>query len=274
MIEARAITLNVLRLGQHLEPQGAWWCRPESTPAVPVRVVADRRAHGLHEFVLQPAMTPGATYVLGSGDKESRGVAVCLAPMPAAHRFDLWLQFPQYNRSSDATGDLRALTGCLQDVADIAVACIDRMSWELDVERASPASVARILEDLGNPFRFSLSPNDARKLASLLVPIYAQKGTARGIQNAIRLFLGLEARIDCHIVTKDEEGIRTGGSDPNSVYSFSVAFGHPLTSSQDQRVRSLVEYLKPAHTVLRDVLSQSAKTSLPPTGPPIRVEGC
>ena len=48
------------------------------------------------------------------------------------------------------------------------------------------------MQDLGNPFPFDLDDLSKRRLAAVLVEMYQQKGTAIGIRNAIRFFLGVD----------------------------------------------------------------------------------
>ncbi len=81
------------------------------------------------------------------------------------------------------------------------------MSWpaypsNIGSEVPPPASALRwaasedfldlILQDLGNPFPFDLYVLGKRRLASVLVEMYRQKGTEAGIENAIRFFLGID----------------------------------------------------------------------------------
>ena len=45
---------------------------------------------------------------------------------------------------------------------------------------------------IGNPFPFDLDELGKRRLAAVLVEMYRQKGTAVGIRNAVRFFLGID----------------------------------------------------------------------------------
>ena len=171
------------------------------------------------------------------------------------HTIDLWQLLPRHNRRNDTTGDLRRFIACLQSVTDLAVHRIEAMHSEFDLLTASPANVDLMLQDLGNPFGPMVPVQDARRLALVLGDIYRQKGTAKGITNAIRMFVGLEVQdIYCSNTAGDEDGTAIGRGDRTSIYAFDVIFGHPLTALQRQRVRALVEYIKPAHTHLGDIL--------------------
>lgn len=98
----------------------------------------------------------------------------------------------EHNRRDDHTGDLFRFIACLQEVTDLLLADVDRWPDIFDLERAPEAFVDLILRDLGNPFPFELDAMGKRRLASVLVRDVPAKGTAKGIQNAIRFFLGID----------------------------------------------------------------------------------
>lgn len=266
MIQARALNPRVVRIpwGQVAGiPEGPWACRTKSAPAMPLQVVSHRRTAAYDEVIFGAPMTPRAPYVLcqenDAGPSEIAVFDGYASSSLTSRRLDLWALLPGYHRRIDTTGDLRAFIACLQDIVDHVMMRIETMTHAFDLERAGAEALALILADQGNPFTFALDTRDARRLSSVLVDIYRQKGTARGIANAIRLFLGLEVEeMRCHIVTKDDAGIIVGGADPASLYAFDVAVGHPLTDAERQRIRAIAEYLKPAHTHLIDILPQPA----------------
>ena len=112
------------------------------------------------------------------------------------------------------------------------------------------------MADLGNPFPFDLDELGKRRLASVLVEMYQQKGTARGIANAIRFFLGIEVEA---IVAYSGEALVLGESmlgvdwilGPSSRfarYAFDVHVGVVLTETQRRQIRAIVHYVRPAHT--------------------------
>jgi hypothetical protein len=118
-----------------------------------------------------------------------------------------------------------------------------------------------MLLDLGNPFPFDLSVVDRRRLLNVLVAIYREKGTAAGIKNAIRFFLGIEV----DIVSYAGEGLVLGesllGEDwvlgPSgafAAYSFEVVVPRALASEERRRLRAIVDYMKPAHTHLARIV--------------------
>jgi phage tail-like protein len=91
---------------------------------------------------------------------------------------------PRHNRRDDVTGDLRRFIACLQETVDLLLAEGDGFSDIFDLERAPEGFLDLILHELGNPFPFDLGELDKRRLASVLVEMYRQKGTAVGIRIA------------------------------------------------------------------------------------------
>ncbi|PIE65600.1 MAG: hypothetical protein CSA24_02410 [Deltaproteobacteria bacterium] len=131
-----------------------------------------------------------------------------------------------------------------------------------DLERAPEAFLDLILQDLGNPFPFELDVLGKRRLASVLVEMYRQKGTAVGIENAIRFFLGINIEA---ITPYRSVGLVLGESElgedwilgPSSRfarYAFDVKVSVPLSVQQRRQLRAIVDYLKPAHTHFIDLI--------------------
>lgn len=82
-----------------------------------------------------------------------------------------------------------------------------------DPDKAPPIFIELMLKSLGNPFTsIYLTLNQKRKLVKLLIPIYKQKGTERGLVNAIRFLTGILIDIiDPHGV--DDDGWQVGKSE-------------------------------------------------------------
>ena len=183
-------------------------------------------------------------------------------PRPAARCFDLWSMLPKHNRRADTTGDLRRLIACFQEVVDWLLADVDRFVELFDLERAPAPFLDLILHDLGNPFAFDLTELEKRRLASVLVEMFQQKGTAVGIRNAVRFFLGIELAgmlpftASTLVLGESELGVdwELGPSDRFARYAFSVVVAHPLSETQRRQIRTLVTYLKPAHTYFVDLI--------------------
>jgi len=180
---------------------------------------------------------------------------------PADRRFELWRMIPQKNREEDATRELEAFFSCLQDVTDLLLCQVDAWTDILDPDKASEPFLDAMLLDLGNPFSFDLSVQEKRRLISVLVAAYKQKGTAVGIVNLVRLFLGLEVGVIAFNggggweLGVDEIGdLELGPSDSFSLYSFEVvateALTEALTEDQIATITTIARYMKPAHTHL------------------------
>lgn len=109
-----------------------------------------------------------------------------------------------------------------------------------DPDTAPMVFVELMLRNLGNPFtNIYLTDTQKRKLVKLLVPIYRQKGTLRGVFNAIRLLTGIVTDIiDPHGVDEDTwqigkseigEATFTGGERIYcNLLSYTEDFGNPV----------------------------------------------
>lgn len=179
---------------------------------------------------------------------------------PPGRRFVFWEMLSDYDRENDTTGDLERFCSILQDTIDLLVWDCDRFSRIWDVDKAPIEFVELMLEDLGNPFDLDLTETKARKLAGLLVPIYQQKGTARGIVNALRFLIGVEVTIGdytsgCWILGDDELGVGTyaGPASGAAFYTFAINVPRALTDEERRQLRAIVDYMKPAHTHYRIV---------------------
>lgn len=239
-----------------------------SAPAVPVAVVEARAAGTVVDLTLSTEATPDAVYrVKAIGISDAHGNA-CTAPFdevdivafrparPAARRFDLWSMLPKHNRRADVTGDLARFVACLQEITDLLLAEADRFPDVFDLERAPEPFLDLILRDLGDPFPFELDTIGKRRLAAVLVEMYRQKGTAVGVKNAVRFFLGVD--IDAitplaaaALVLGESEldhDWELGPSDRFARYAFDLKVARVLSPKERRQLRAIVEYLKPAHT--------------------------
>ena len=239
-----------------------------SAPAVDVAAVeVEAVSESAVDVVTDTELTPGATYRVSVGPVadlfgntvappgDTAVFAGFVPPRPAGRRFDLYQMLPAMNRREDETGDLRRFLACLQEPTDLLLHDIDRFTDILDPDLAAEPFLDLMLLDLGNPFPFDLSVVDKRRLLNVLVAVYREKGTAAGIKNAIRFFLGLEVEI----VSYSGEGLVLGesllGEDwvlgPSTAfaaYSFEVVVSRSHTDEERRRLRQIVDYMKPAHT--------------------------
>jgi phage tail-like protein len=261
VVDASAITLTAI-----------------DTPAVPLHVVGATAASTLVDVTVSTEMTPDARYrVVAAGVADVDGnpttapymelvVTGYRPPRPARRRFDLWSMLPKHNRRSDTTGDLARFIACLQEITDLLLADIDRYSDIFDLERAPAPFLELILRDLGNPFPFDLGALGKRRLAAVLVEMYRQKGTAPGIRNAIRFFLGVDIVAitglaeSALVLGESELGVdwELGPSDRFARYAFSIVVARALSPTERKQLRAIVGYLKPAHTHFVDLVEPTA----------------
>ena len=278
VVAAQATAQRVVQIGFDEEvlvtdPAGFAFT-PLSFPAVPLAAISATADGTVVSLILDGEMTPdvlhevvvtGVADLLGNpvGAPDDRAVfAGFRPPRPAARRFDLWTMLPRHNRRTDATGDLRRFIACLQEVADLLLAEADRYPDVFDLERAPEDFLDLILRDLGDPFPFDLDGLGKRRLASVLVEMYRQKGTAAGIENAIRFFLGIDITAitaftgTTLILGESELGVdwELGPSDRFARYAFNVEVDEPLADTERRQIRAIVDYLKPAHTHFVDLV--------------------
>jgi len=272
VVGAQAVSPKVVRVGfdEEVLVTGALGFVFEALdfPAAPVQPIDAVSEGAAVRVTLDTELTPDVRYrvqVTGVEDTKENPVAATddtaiftgyRSPRPAGRRFDLWSMLPRHNRRSDVTGDLRRFIACLQEVLDLLMVEGDRFSDVFDIERAPEAFLALILHDLGNPFPFDLDELDKRRLASVLVEMYRQKGTAIGIENAIRFFLGIDITAitpfagTTLVLGESELGVdwELGPSDRFARYAFDVEVDIPLGTTERSQIRAIVDYLKPAHT--------------------------
>ncbi len=251
-----------------------------SAPAVPLLPVSAVSEEHIVTITLDTEMTPDIPYrVTVNGVQDASGnpnippdnttvFQGFRPPRPLTRRFDLWTMLPKHDRRADSTEDLWRFISCLQEITDLLLVDVDRFSDILDLERAPEPFLDGILYDLGDPFPFDLALIDKRRLAAVLVEMYRQKGTAIGIKNAIRFFLGLEVEIvpfasDTLILGVSLLGVDwiLGASSRFARYAFNVIVNEPISETQEHQLRAVVEYLKPAHTHFVDLITPSVPPS-------------
>src|SRR5690606_1514818 len=186
--------------------------------------------------------------------------------------FELFRMLPELNRQMDQTGDLRKFMAVLQDVLELLLGDIDRFADIFDLDRAPEPFLDCMLEDLGNPFAFALDELQKRRLLSVLVQIYKQKGTAAGIRNAVRFFLGVDVTsVDAFhgttlVLGESRLGVDwvLGPSDSFARYAFDITVSRQLTDTERQQIRQIVDLIRPAHTHFIDIIEPGAPAFIDP----------
>ncbi len=236
--------------------------------------VNDDFSPGLVYLVSAKAAADGGITGVPASPNNQATFAGLVPSAPEGRDFDLWPMLPQLNRGEDDSGDLARFINCLQDLHTLQLYRIDTWTNILDFDLAPENFLDLMLQDLGFPFQIALSVLDKRRLLSILVRMYKQKGTAAGIKNAIRFFVGYEADVvvrprpglggwvlDYSIL--DVDTVLGGGTyyDPvlhgpdlaafSTNFDFIVKVGKPLaaalTADEDQKVRAVVDHMKAAH---------------------------
>jgi len=271
LLTAHAVSPTEVRLGfdvpLEVTASGSALLTTGSVPAVPLRAAAWSVEGETLTLTVAPEMSAGAAYeVIVSGVVDAAGEPVAppddrvtfvgyKPPLPADRHVDLWSMLPRHVRRDDTSGDLARFVASLQEVTDLLLAGIDRWTDVFDLERAPEPIVDAMLADLGNPYELALELPAKRRLAASLVQMYRQKGTEIGIVNALRFFLGIEARVvsyagEALVLGESELGIDwiLGPSDRWARYAFDVEVNRVLTDEERRHVRVVVGLLRPGHT--------------------------
>lgn len=264
-----------------LEASAYEFARAEGSIAVPVNALAVEKISEVEvEITLDTEITGGVVYtVTVEGVEDASGNAIAdentadfvgySCPRPADREWDLYEMIPEMNRSEDTSGDLRKLLTIFQEVCDLLLCRVDRFTEIIDPDIAAIAFVEAMLDDLGNPFRFTLSDIDKRRLVQVLVAIYKQKGTTAGIIDAIRFFLGIEVTISVPGFAplglgEWELGVDwiLGSGDQADLYTFWIHVSQVLTEDERDRMTEIANYMKAAHEHFRIVEPEA-----PPVAP-------
>lgn len=250
---------------------------PPDLPAVNVvasSVVANTDSE--FEITTDIELSFGRSYTLTVANAEDASGNVIAAPFnvvtfnaftparPERRWLNVYELLPQINRSEDTTLDLFKFCACLQDVLDVLLYDIDRWTAILDLDTATEQFLDAMLFGLGNPFSFVLTENDKRRLLRVLVTIYRKKGLAEGIEETVLFFMGLTIEVlaagaEGWELGVDELGYDAilGPGDQATLYSFDIDSAIVLTDEQREQITKIANYMKPAHTHLRNILEPS-----------------
>ena len=224
----------------------------------------------LSQFATYRVIVTNAEDVFGNpiGETGNQADFVGFIPpgRPKQRSFELLRLLPEINRRQDLTGDLKRFMAALQDVLELLLSEVDRFTDIIDPDRAPEDFLDLMLADLGNPFAFDLTELQKRRLVSVLVQIYKQKGSAAGIRNAIRFFLGVDVTaIDAFhgttlVLGESELGVdwELGPIDQFALYSFDISVNRTLTEEERRQTRQIVDFMRPAHTHFIDLIEPGA----------------
>jgi phage tail-like protein len=177
---------------------------------------------------------------------------------------------------NEGTGDLAKFFTAIQEVFERILEDVDSFFLETsDIDKMREEFLDLALYDLGNPFFAdfpSLSANQKRKLLSILVALYKQKGTCVGLLNVVLFFTGVQLD-DCkepwdltwilEHATRGLLGTSTylGPSAQFDLYSFWVVSSVVLTAEQITQINAIADYMKPAHTHFLGIIQPSVGVS-------------
>jgi phage tail-like protein len=275
LVAAHAVSLSEVRLAFDVPVVATFNAnaviRPLAPPAVSATPIAWTVDGVTATLTLSRALTPRARYqvevtdLVGANGQalapDNVATFLAMAPArPATRAFDLCAMLPAHVRRDDP-GELARLIACFQDVVDLALADLDRWPCVFDLTRAPEPFVDAILADLGNPFPLPVDVLAKRRLAGALVAMYRDKGTAAGIQHALRFLLEIDALVlplaaETVALGDAELGVNwiLGPSTEWARYAFDLAVSRMLTANERVHVREIVDYLKPAHTHVVQIL--------------------
>lgn len=276
------VTMGTLQAGDALSPEN-YFIERVSRPAVVPRVLhVDRVSDREVLLTTDMELSFGARYMLVISDVadefdnfflppqnvlEFNG---WLPPFPAGRRWVLHDHVPAMSLAEDAEDELKLFLACLQDTNNLLLESIDRWTDILDPDTAPEQFVDAMLVDLGNPFSFEVTIEQKRRLVKCLMLIYRSKGTAKGIADVIRFFMGLEITFETFVgrgwhLGFDKLSKRDTianppavlGPDQHGLYSFRIHCNRVLTTVQKDQIRAIATYMKCAHEHLIEVRDAS-----------------
>jgi len=223
---------------------------------------------------LTKAMTQGGYYYLTvTGVEDSEGNVVDpdnnkveftgFTPTEMNERdWDIYELFPVFNRRRDADTlyQFKKFCSALTEVSSQWLSDIDYVFRWQDIAQAPERIVDGMLANLGNPFGcISLDATTKKRLIGFLTTLYKEKGTEKGIKNAIRFFLGIDPITFKYywgtgwVLGKPGRGelavttVLNSGS-LRDRYSFSIITTKTLTDEEREGIECIVRIMKPAHT--------------------------
>lgn len=173
--------------------------------------------------------------------------------------FSVFDMIPDENLNQDDTRDLIRFLNIIDEVLQLILCSVDEFVNIMDIDLVSENNLDAMLAHLGNPFSFatSLSTEDKRRLASVLVEAYKRKGGEVAIEATVAFILGIDIDVQPFLnpagswtLGVSELGTTTllGPGTDFLLYSFQAEIFQDLTEIERRRLIEIVEYMKPAHT--------------------------
>lgn len=185
-------------------------------------------------------------------------------------RFTLIDLMPEIAIRDDSSGELAAFLGVFQAELDAIFAELDPWTDIFDIDRAPDKSaqdltnfIDLILQHLGNPFAFISSSDTLRKrrVARSLVLLYLEKGTCRGVENAVRTLTGFPTQ--CEVVSETIAAWQLNksflGLDTNlygtaaDLWGFRLWVNGTLTATDRTNITEIAKYMKPKEARLIEI---------------------
>lgn len=152
-------------------------------------------------------------------------------------------QLPEIYQDSK---DLQDFLWAVEQVVNLVKEDIRKLPRVISPDKSPPEFVDKILKNIG--WVIPVSEAVKRGLIQSALIVYQQRGTARGIQNLIRLVTGLECGV--YNVYRSPE---LPPGDPG-FYTFDIVPINPareLTAEEQAIVTQIANYMKPGHTHFR-----------------------
>jgi phage tail-like protein len=192
--------------------------------------------------------------------------------IPESVSRNIYNWFPEFNRRQDSDNNffLLKISSVLQEVLNQLFSDLDSFKDLHDITITGSRNIDGLLTNYGNPFVwFSLSVNEKRQLLRILVDLYKLKGTATGIEAALKFFFNFSTVSFQYywgsgwllsIPSHTELGLTTvlNSSLLRDRYSFSVIVDRVLTSDEKELVERVINTMKTAHTHLIDIIEPTS----------------
>jgi phage tail-like protein len=244
-----------------------WSFAGTSTPpfAVPTVLAVDgvdsSTAPTVVDLALSFELTPGASYEVSfTGAAAPGSFSVPVLPTVAGRSFSFLSWIPEKNLREDDTRVLHDLLSVCDDQLLVLLDRVDHWGDIQDPDLAPEPFLDQMLTDLGNPVpdaTFSLAKK--RILAKTLIYLYRQIGTAPGLVNAVRFFLGL----DSVVLFVNRQGMRLGvsiltvdwilgyGDDRwRTILKVSTPSGRAFTDYETRVLEQIIKFMRNANEAI------------------------